>query len=144
MFFLLRMTFWLGLVCVLLPSGAKTPDASIDATQAVTAASAAVHDMSGFCDRQPEACAAGGKVAIAIGHKAEAGARTLYDFITARLADKSAPAEKTAPLNKPVDSTGAIPVTARGTLTQADIKPVWHAPVPLPPRRAAPATKPSV
>ena len=143
MFFLLRMTFWLGLVCVLLPSGAKTPDANIDAGEAVTAASAAVHDMRGFCDRQPEACAAGGKVAIAIGHKAEAGARTLYDFITARLADKSAPAEKTPLVDKPVDSTGAIPVTARGTLTETDLKPIWHAPVPLPPRRAARTAKPS-
>ena len=140
MFFLLRMAFWLGLVCVLLPGGGKAPDANIDAGQAVTAASAAVHDMSGFCDRQPEACAAGGKVAIAIGHKAEAGARTLYDFITARLADKSAPAESVAPVEK---TTGAIPITARGTLTDADLKPVWHAPVPLPPRRAARTTKPS-
>jgi Family of unknown function (DUF5330) len=141
MFFLLRMTFWLGLVCVLLPSGAKTPDANIDATQAVTAASAAVHDMSGFCDRQPEACAAGSKVAVAIGHKAEAGARTLYEFITARLADKSAPAETTASTDRSL--TGAIPITARGTLTEADMKPVWHAPVPLPPRRTAQTAKPS-
>jgi Family of unknown function (DUF5330) len=140
MFFLLRMAFWLGLVCVLLPSGAKTPDASIDAAQAVTAASAAVHDMSGFCNRQPEACAAGGKVAAAIGHKAEAGARTLFGFISARLSAKSAPAESAAPVER---TTGSIPVTARGTLTNADLKPVWHAPVPLPPRRAAQTAKPS-
>ena len=142
MFFLLRMVFWLGLVCVLLPSGSQTPDSDIDATQAVTAASAAVYDMRGFCDRQPAACAAGGKVAVAIGHKVEAGARTLYDFITARLADKPAPAEKTVS----VDSTGSIPVTARGrgTLTQADMQPAWHAPVlPLPPRREAWKAKPS-
>jgi hypothetical protein len=136
MFFLLRMTFWLGLVCVLLPSGTNTPDAKIDASQAVTAASAAVHDMRGFCDRQPDACTVGGKVAVAIGHKAEAGARTLYDFITARLADKAAP----------VETTADVPVMARGqsTLTRGDLTPVWHAPVPLPPRREAPATKPAV
>ena len=106
----------------------------------MTAASAAVHDMSGFCGRQPEACAAGSKVAAAIGHKAEAGARTLYDFITARLADKSAPAVPAAPV---ANTTGAIPVTARGTLTDADMTPVWRAPVPLPPRRAARTAKPS-
>jgi hypothetical protein len=136
MFFLLRMAFWLGLVCVLLPGGSKTPDAKIDATQAVTAASAAVQDMRGFCDRQPDACTVGGKVAVAIGHKAEAGARTLYDFITAKIAEKAAPAEATA----------EVPVMARGktTLTREDMAPVWHAPVPLPPRREARATKPSV
>ena len=91
MFFLLRMAFWLGVVCVLLPSGAKTdvPAANIDATQALTLAGAAVSDMRGFCDRQPEACVTGGKVAVAIGHKAEAGARTIYDFVTAKLAEKS-------------------------------------------------------
>ena len=66
MFFLLRMAFWLGVVCVLLPNGntAPSPQANIDATQAVTLASAAVSDMRGFCDRQPDACAVGGKVAL--------------------------------------------------------------------------------
>ncbi len=72
MFFLLRVAFWLCLVCVLLPSGNKTaaPEAQIDATQAVTAATAAVSDMSAFCERQPEACDAGGKVEVALGQKA--------------------------------------------------------------------------
>ena len=76
---------------MLLPSGGKStsPDAQIDATQAVTLASAAVTDVRGFCERQPDACEAGGKVAVAIGHKAEAGARTLYEFIS-KLREKSA------------------------------------------------------
>ena len=91
MFFLLRMTFWLGLVCVLLPgSGGDAPAAKIDAANAVTAASAAVSDMRGFCERQPQACEVGGQVAVAIGHKAEAGARTLYEFVSAKLNEKSA------------------------------------------------------
>ena len=135
MFFLLRMTFWLGLVCVLLPSGSKTPDSNIDASQAVTAASAAVYDMRGFCDRQPGACEAGGKVAVALGHKAEAGARTIYEFITTKLSESSAPADKTAA--KTVAGPG------QGTLTSTDLQPVWQAPVPLPPRREARAGRPS-
>lgn len=145
MFFLLRMAFWLGIVCLLLPSGgAKTtsPDAQIDATQAVTLASAAVSDARGFCERQPDACAIGGKVAVALGHKAEAGARTLYEFISAKLSEKPAPAEKTADKS----SGEMVPVMApgNGTLTQADMRPAWHAPVPLPPRREARAGRPSV
>jgi hypothetical protein len=150
MFFLLRMAFWLGVVCVLLPSGAKTPapDAKIDATEAVTLASAAVSDMRGFCGRQPDACEAGNKVAVALGHKAEAGARTIYDFFTAKLNDKTAPVERTASAEK----TGGkvVPAMARGTparqgtLTAADLRPAWHAPVPLPPRREAHAGRPSV
>ena len=138
MFFLLRMAFWLGVVCVLLPSGTKSaaPDANIDAKQAVTLASAAVSDVRGFCDRQPDACVAGGKVAVALGHKAEAGARTLYEFITAKLSEKSAPAEKTG--------VKIVSAPGQGTLTPADMAPAWHAPVPLPPRREARAGRPAV
>ena len=76
MFFLLRMAFWLTIVCVLLPgTGEKTqsPEAKIDAVQAMTFAGAAVSDMRGFCERNAEACVVGGKVATAIGHRAEAG-----------------------------------------------------------------------
>jgi hypothetical protein len=140
MFFLLRMAFWLGLVCVLLPSGTKSaaPEANIDAKQAVTLASAAVSDVRGFCARQPDACVAGGKVAVAIGHKAEAGARTLYEFITAKLSEKSAPADKTGA------KVVAVSAPGQGTLTQADMQPSWHAPVPLPPRREARAGRPAV
>lgn len=140
MFFLLRMVFWLGVVCVLLPSGTKTnaPDANIDATQAMTLAGAAVSDVRGFCGRQPDACVVGGKVAVAIGHKAEAGARTIYEFITAKLAEKSAPAEKPAAKMVPVSAAGS------GTLTATDLQPGWHAVVPLPPRREARIGKPSV
>ncbi len=139
MFFLLRMTFWLGLVCVLLPSGAKSPsqETHIDAVQAVTVASATVSDVRGFCGRQPTACAAGGKIAVAIGHRAEAGARTIFDFITTKLSKKSTPAAMT--------TAKVVSISAReqGTLTEADLRPAWHAPVPLPPRREARAGRPS-
>ncbi len=137
MFFLLRMAFWLTVVCVLLPSGSNTPspDAQIDATQAASLATAAVSDVRGFCGRQPDACEVGGKVAVAIGHKAEAGARTLIEFISAKVNDKSAPAEKASPKFAPGQNVqyGA----PNGTLTQGDMAPTWHAPVPLPPRREA-------
>ena len=128
MFFLLRMAFWIGLVCVLLPGGSEKPAANIDTASAVTAAGAAVTDMRGFCERQPQACVVGGQVAVAIGHKAEAGARTLYELIKTQHNDKS-----------------AEPAADKGTLTPADITPAWRAPpVPLPPRREARTARPSV
>jgi hypothetical protein len=138
MFFLLRMAFWLCVVCVLLPSGTKSTssEAQIDATQAVTLASAAVSDMRGFCERRPDACVTGGKVAVALGHKAEAGARTLYDFV-AKLREKSAPNEKANA--KPSGSDAG-----QGTLTPTDMAPGWHTPVPLPPRRDARGDRPAV
>ena len=122
MFLLLRLAFWLCLVCILLPSGSKSTstDAKIDASEAVTMATAAVSDVRGFCERQPDACVTGGKVAVALGQKAEAGARTLYEFVT-KLREKASSG----------DRTGSVP----GTLTPSDLAPAWHAPVPLPPRR---------
>ena len=69
---------------------------------------AAVSDIRGFCERQPDACVTGGKVAVALGHKAEAGARTLYEFVS-KLREKAAAGEKTG---KP---------GADGTLTATDM-----------------------
>ncbi len=140
MFFLLRVAFWLTLVCVLVP-GTKpsAPDAQIDAGQAFTLATAAMSDARGFCERQPQACSAGTRVAAAIGHKAEDGARTLYQLISSKVADK--PAGKAA--QKHVDEIAeklaeierSIPVAARGTLTQSDLQPAWQGPAPMLPRR---------
>jgi len=143
MFFLLRMAFWLGVVCVLLPGGSKSPspDAQIDATQAMTLAGAAVSDARGFCERQSDACKVGGKVAVALGHKAEAGARTLYEFVSTKMTEKSAPEQKAA--GKTETKTGTpsaakvVPVSNvdHGTLTPSDLTPAWHGRVPLPPVR---------
>jgi hypothetical protein len=140
MFFLLRMSFWLALVCVLLPGGGDKANSNamsqIDPASAVSAAGAAMVDMRGFCDRQPQACVVGGKVAVALGHKAEAGARTIFEMVSAQLKDdKPADAKSDAKL---------IPASANGTLTATDLSPNWHSPVPLPPRREARATRPSV
>ncbi len=149
MFFLLRMGFWLTVVCVLLPSsGAKTsPDANIDAVQAVSFASAAMSDARGFCDRQPDACVVGGKVATAIGHKAEAGARTIYEFISTKLNEKSPATETVAKADTTAAAAKIVPVSAtgpaKGTLTATDMQPAWHAPVPLPPRREARNNRPA-
>jgi hypothetical protein len=129
MFFLLRLAFWLGLVLVLLPRE-KTPVSEklpqIGASEAVSAATAAVSDMSQFCKRQPAACEVGGQAATVIGQRAEEGARKLYRIIT----DKKAP-----------DHTGSIgsagaensdpaltDSTPQDTLTPADLTANWQAP----------------
>lgn len=89
MFFLLRMAFWLCIVLALLPTD-KTPEtdkaAPVAATDAVSAATAAVSDMAQFCTRQPTACEIGGKAAVAVGERAQAGAKKVYDFITEKKA----------------------------------------------------------
>ena len=103
MFFLLRMAFWLGLVLVLLPRE-KTPESDkmpqIGASEAVSAATAAVSDMGQFCKRQPAACEVGGQAATVLGQRAQDGARKLYKIITK-------PDHPAAPDKKP-DHTSSI------------------------------------
>jgi hypothetical protein len=93
MWFLLRLTFWLGLVLVLLPRD-KTPESEkmpqIGTSDAVQAATAAMSDMSQFCKRQPAACEVGGQAATVIGQRAADGARKVYGIIT----DKTEKADK--------------------------------------------------
>jgi hypothetical protein len=124
MFFLLRMTFWLGLVLVLLPRE-KTPESDklpqIGASEAVSAATAAVSDMSQFCKRQPAACEVGGQAATAIGQRAQDGARKLYHIIT----DKKAP-DHTGSIGS-VENAGISVAAASGdTLTPDDLAAEWR------------------
>jgi len=125
MFFLLRMAFWLGLVLVLLPRD-KTPESEklpqVGASDAVSAATAAVSDMSQFCKRQPAACEVGGQAATVIGHRAQEGARKLYQIIT----DKRA-SDHTGSIGGNGAPTGAA---SGGTLTLDDLQAEWQAPAP--------------
>ena len=160
MWFLLRMTFWLGLVLVLLPRD-KTPESGkqpqIGASEAVQAATAAVSDMSQFCKRQPAACEVGGQAATVIGQRAADGARKVYGIITDKVEktdkpdkpeqsdkphklDKKAPGDKSDNKKAP-DHTGSIGATAdvepaamleapRDTLTPDDLAVEWRPPTP--------------
>src|SRR5580693_1616091 len=89
MFFLLRIAFWLSIVLILLPSGSAQqaqPASNVNASEAISAASATVADMRGFCARQPDACVVGSQVVVSLGYRAQAGAKMLYDFLTEKLA----------------------------------------------------------
>jgi Family of unknown function (DUF5330) len=128
MFFLLRMAFWLGLVLVLLPRE-KTPDSEklpqIGASEAVSAASAAVSDMSQFCKRQPAACEVGGQAATVIGQRAQDGARKLYQIIT----DKKSP-DHTGSIGGTDAAETAIVSAPADTLTPDDLQAEWRMPAP--------------
>lgn len=140
--FLLRITFWLGLVLVLLPRD-KTPESEklpqIGAADAVQAATAAVSDMTQFCKRQPAACEVGGQAATIIGQRAQDGAKKLYQIINDKKEqitnDKNEKTDKKAP-----DHTGSIAMAGEGdaaaseaprdTLTQDDLALEWRGPQP--------------
>jgi hypothetical protein len=157
MWFLLRLTFWLGLVLVLLPRD-KTPESDklpqVGASEAVQAATAAMSDMSQFCKRQPAACEVGGQAATVIGQRAADGARKVYSIITDKVeksdktdkpeqpdkphkVDKKAPGDRSD--RKVPDHTGSIGDVAdaeqasvveapRDTLTADDLAVEWRPP----------------
>lgn len=115
MMFLIRTAFWLFVVIMLIPvddevarEAAGRSVASIGTIEAVSAAQATISDVSGFCDRNPDVCTVGGKVAHTFALKAKSGAKMLGEFVDGQLAEE------------PVD---------HGTLTPADVSPEWHGPL---------------
>ncbi len=75
MMFLIRTAFWLMILILLLPTDDK------QRSEVYGTAEAAVKDVTGFCDRNPEPCAKGRDVIDVFMQKAEFGAHLLMDFI---------------------------------------------------------------
>lgn len=125
--FLLRMAFWLCVVLILLPSaGSKpAPESQVSAGEAFWAAKVAFTDMQGFCDRHREACEVGSQTAVALGQRAQIGAKMLYEFLSERFGDESGS----------VRTTGSVPFPAarpsQDTLRPEDRVPAWRGPQPL-------------
>jgi hypothetical protein len=127
--FLLKAAFWLSIVVLLLPAGEKpsTPPAThVGPTEAVSAATAAMSDMRQFCSRQPEACAIGSQAAVVFGHKAQTGAKMLYDF----LSDRVGPNETGSVAGKRAERPARATQPSQNTLTPDDLAPAWRGPGP--------------
>jgi len=113
------MAFWLSVVLVLLPSGGSqsTPKVNVSAVDAMSAATATVADMRGFCERQPDACVVGSQAAVALGHRAQAGAKMLYEYLNAHFGNEA---------GKGVPVPAARP--SQQTLVPSDLAPAWRGP----------------
>jgi len=131
--FLLRTAFWVSVALALLPSfvsgQSTTVPADVGTSEAVTAASAAVADLSGFCQRRPDACAAGAQFASSFGQRTQAGAKIVYEFVGDRLAKQEHQVAGNPAAQAPAAEAAK---TSQHTLTAADIAPAWRGP---PPRR---------
>ncbi len=145
MFFLLRVAFWLTIVLALLPSGGAQQSAQASAqtkvgpTEAVVAAGAAVSDMGSFCERQPDACVVGAQAAVAIGQRAQAGAKMVYEFFN----DHASHGTETGSVSKSKVASNAGPKLAaavrtipaspgsQNTLKDGDLDAAWQGPVPV-------------
>ena len=97
----------------------SSPATGFNATEAVTAASATFGDMIQFCNRQPDACAAGVQFASAFGQRAQAGAKMLYDIVGEKLAKADGGA---------ADAPAGDTALSQSTLTSADLALPWRGP----------------
>lgn len=107
MFFLLRCAFWIALVLLILPidTGEDGKDGiGINPVAAFFAAQSTISDLSSFCERNPQTCETGGQAISQIGAKAKVSARMIYEYL---------------------DENGELTTGATGTLTAADLEPVW-------------------
>lgn len=128
--FLIRAAFWFTIVLLVLPFAQSRPESSetasaaplaqpnpqpdVSSKEAVTALQGAVSDVSGFCDRQAEACDAGRSVLSALGTRLRDGAATLAYILDEALAGNE-------------DGAAPAPPAATGTLTPDDRAPEWQA-----------------
>jgi hypothetical protein len=135
MWFLVKCAFWLSVVVLLLPIPENERHANVayvSTGEAVSALTAALNDMRGFCTRNPEACTTGANAAQSFGHKAQAGARMLHDFISERLEDTRhlnlPPGSRATPMPQPA----VMPMSNGGidTLSPQDREPEWRGAVP--------------
>lgn len=90
MFRLIRMTFWIGLVLLLLPIGTGEDDdaPSIGIVQLYMAAQSTIADLGGFCGRNPQACEMGGSIVTLVGLKAKEATRLAYAYLSDTDADE--------------------------------------------------------
>ncbi len=85
--FLIRLAFWLTLVVILLPADSasttveRSEPPSVGAMEAISAARAAIEDLSEICGRRPAVCETSQAALQTFGQKAKYGARTLYEYL---------------------------------------------------------------
>ncbi len=96
--FLIKVTFWLGLVLIMIPWGnSSTAEGElVGPLQVLHAAGEVTRDLSGLCERKPETCDTGKAILRTVGIRAREGARMAYQALDQKLtANEPAPESTT-------------------------------------------------
>ncbi|CDM56910.1 MULTISPECIES: DUF5330 domain-containing protein [Rhizobium] len=108
MWFLIKGSFWFGLVLVLLSffSGESStgPRPKLQVSDAFVAATGVYDYVTGMCGEKPEVCVKGAETMTALGHRAREGARVAYELLDSRFGDDNSvkPAVATIAPSAPV------------------------------------------
>lgn len=143
--FILKSAFWLGLIAFLIPLGGEPKETSANLTLfgAIAGAQQAVADMTGFCERAPQACETGREFAVFAGERIGDGIAMAYGLVEGRIEERKAepaPSVAALPAAAPTDpvTTGAVlPGPAPYVPPKRTIAVVHSAPTPAPAQPAA-------
>lgn len=102
--FLIRTVFWLSLVVLLVPINKDKVDPTVTQTvtavDAISLASGALSDLSGFCLRNPDVCVQGHEAFMAFSVKAKYVSGIAYSYINKQLADNTDTGADNTPTQK--------------------------------------------
>jgi hypothetical protein len=144
MWFLIKGSFWFGLVLVALSvfsteSFDNAGHPQLQLSDAFTAASGAYDYMTGMCSEKPEVCTKGGETLTALGYRAREGARVAYELLDSQFRDdssKMASAKTAAPPAPVALAVPSLPEAVTNTVREAQAalnQPMPHLPQPYRP-----------
>ncbi len=126
MFFLLRLTFWIMLVCLLLPSSHE------DNRRLISSAEQTVNDVRGFCQRNPQVCDDMRMSMTTLLTKFRSGAELLQTWLAQQSAEgeEHAPVTERAVARKPGRSDASPQPVAKwqDSLSSSDKQLPWRGP----------------
>ncbi|WP_064706637.1 DUF5330 domain-containing protein [Rhizobium bangladeshense] len=139
MWFLIKGSFWFGLVLVLLSvfstegSDKLADGPQLQLSDAFLAASGAYDYLTGMCSEKPEVCAKGTETLTALGYRAREGARVAYELLDSQFTDEQT---TTARLAEPANGTApAMPSLASPSVQEKvrEAKAALNQPMPYRP-----------
>ena len=125
MMFLIRTSFWLLVLILLLPTDENQQN------QIYGTAQTAMNDLKGFCDRNPQTCVTSQEAFEVLVQKAQYGAELVMNLVEA----KTGPLQDTLPANRasdPVPMPAADPAPVQNQspiLNDGSVMPVPAAPL---------------
>jgi hypothetical protein len=124
--FLIRIAFWLVVVIMLLPTDRQQQ------TDVLGTAQAAVKDVSGFCERNPDVCVKGQDAFEVFMQKAEFGANMLMGFIEEKTGTATVEPSQTVKPTPELPASFTLPEKEadrgpQNTLLPTDLEPAWGA-----------------
>lgn len=144
MWFLIKGSFWFGLVLVALSvfsseSSDNAGHPQLQLSDAFTAASGAYVYITGMCSEKPEVCSKGGETLTALGYRAREGARVAYELLDSQFRDdnsKMASAKTAVPPAPVALAAPSLPEAITNTTREAQAalnQPMPHLPQPYRP-----------